>query len=90
MRNLGPSPDLLRGFQGKGRRALTVEEYHTRYRREMADQHESIRELAERLDYGESVTLLCSKDCLLPAVCHRTVLAEMIEHARPSHREARS
>jgi uncharacterized protein YeaO (DUF488 family) len=85
MRDLGPSPELFKGFQGKGRRALTVAEYHAGYRQEMAGQRELIQGLADRLNQGESITLLCSKDCLIPSVCHRTVLAELIEQARASH-----
>lgn len=33
---------------------------------------------AERLDCGENVTLLCSKDCFLPEACHRTELAKLV------------
>lgn len=43
-----------------------------------------ISELADRLDSGANVTLLCSKDCFLPEVCHRTALAGLIDAERLS------
>ena len=82
MRELGPSPPLLAAFQGKGQTPITLDEYRERYLREMEAQHEKIAELAARVDQGETVTLLCSKDCIIAEACHRTLLAELIEAAR--------
>lgn len=84
MKELGPSPQLLADFHGKGGVTITLEEYRRRYVEEMAAQADRIRELAERVDRGENLTLLCSKDCLLSQACHRSILAELIEAARQS------
>jgi uncharacterized protein YeaO (DUF488 family) len=78
LRDLGPSPELFDAFYGKGRTPITLDEYRERYTREMQAQQEKISELAARVDQGETVTLLCSKDCILEQVCHRTLLAELI------------
>jgi uncharacterized protein YeaO (DUF488 family) len=82
LRDLGPSPELFDAFYGKGRTPITLDEYRERYTREMQAQQEKISELAARVDRGETVTLLCSKDCILEQVCHRTLLAELINAAR--------
>jgi uncharacterized protein YeaO (DUF488 family) len=83
MRQLGPSPELFDAFFGKsGGPPLPLEGYRTRYVEEMKAEAPRIAELAARLDGGESVTLLCSRDCILPPICHRTFLAELIERAR--------
>lgn len=81
MKELGPSPELFAGFKGKAGPPLTLEAYRTRYIEEMSGQVPSARiiELAARLDRGESVTLLCSRDCFIPEACHRTVLAKLVE-----------
>ena len=82
MRDLAPSPELFDAFYGKGQTPITLDVYRERYLREMEAQREKIAELAARVDRGETVTLLCSKDCILEQVCHRTLLAELIESAR--------
>ncbi len=82
MRDLAPSPELFDAFYGKGRTPITLDEYRERYTREMEAQNEHIAELAARVDRGETVTLLCSKDCILEPICHRTLLAGLIEAAR--------
>ncbi|NMO22466.1 DUF488 family protein [Pyxidicoccus fallax] len=82
MRDLAPSPELFDAFYGKGRTPITLDEYRERYTREMQAQHEHVAELAARVDRGETVTLLCSKDCILESICHRTLLAGLIEAAR--------
>ena len=87
MKELGPSPELFKQFFGKdGRTPIPFSTYRQRYVEEMAAQRETISKLAARLDAGENLTLLCSKDCFLPAVCHRTALAELIEAARAKRR----
>jgi uncharacterized protein YeaO (DUF488 family) len=82
MRNLGPSVELFDAFRGKGQPAITLATYKQRYAEEMKQQTEAIAGLAARLDGGENVTLLCSKDCLIPEACHRSVLAKLVEAAR--------
>ena len=82
MKELGPSAPLLAAFHGKGEGPITLDAYRVRYLAEMAEQGDRIAELAARLDKGESVTLLCSKDCILPQACHRTLLAELVEGVR--------
>ena len=82
MRELGPSRELLADFHGKGARLITLDEYRERYLNEMASQRERIAELAARVERGETITLLCSKDCILPQACHRTLLAELIQRER--------
>jgi uncharacterized protein YeaO (DUF488 family) len=82
MKDLGPSPSLLKAFQGKGVPPISLSEYRRRYLEEMKTQAGPIQKLAERVDRGETVTLLCSKDCIIEKACHRTLLAELIEAAR--------
>jgi uncharacterized protein YeaO (DUF488 family) len=82
LRDLAPSPELFDSFYGKGQTPITLDVYRERYIQEMQAQQEKIAELAARVDRGETVTLLCSKDCILEQVCHRTLLAELIEAAR--------
>ncbi|WP_224243098.1 DUF488 domain-containing protein [Hyalangium gracile] len=82
LKDLGPSPELFDAFYGKGRMPITLDEYRERYTREMEAQRDTIAELASRVDKGETVTLLCSKDCILEQACHRTLLAQLIEAAR--------
>ena len=81
MRALGPSAELFDAFFGKkGKTPLPLRDYHVRYREEMLRPEPAalLDGLAARLRRGENVTLLCSKDCLLAEVCHRTVLAELL------------
>lgn len=82
LKELGPSRELLADFHGKGGVMITLDAYRERYVREMAPQQEHIEALAARVSRGETVTLLCSKDCLIAEACHRTILAELIEKAR--------
>ncbi|MFL5343763.1 MAG: DUF488 domain-containing protein [Hyalangium sp.] len=82
MRDLGPSPELFDAFYGKGRAPITLDEYRERYTHEMQAQQDKIAELAARVDRGETVTLLCSKDCILEQACHRSMLAALIQAAR--------
>ena len=82
MRDLGPSPELFDAFRGKGQTPITLDEYLERYTREMQAQRDKIAELAARVDRGETVTLLCSKDCIIEQACHRSTLARLIEAAR--------
>ncbi len=67
-KELGPSPDLLRGFRsGK----VSWEEYVERYHGEMAGKPDLVRTWAERAR-GETITLLCT--CKDESHCHRSLL----------------
>lgn len=82
MRDLGPSPALFDAFFGKsGAPPLTLAEYLRRYREELDGEaaRACLESLVHRLRAGETVTLLCSRDCILPAACHRTALAAHLE-----------
>ena len=79
MRELGPSPALLKAFQGKAGRPLSLAEYRARYVAEMEAQRDTLARLAARVARGETLTLLCSKDCIIEQACHRTLLKELIE-----------
>lgn len=81
-KELGPSAPLLAAFHGKEGGPITLDEYRERYLREMEPQQDLIAELAARVDGGETVTLLCSRDCVIPQACHRTILKELIENAQ--------
>lgn len=81
-KDLGPSAPLLAAYQGKGQTPISLDTYRERYLKEMEAQRDTIAELAARVDRGETVTLLCSKDCIIAEACHRTLLAELIEAAR--------
>src|SRR5690348_17754081 len=61
---LFPYTTLFRS-QGKGVTPISLDEYRKRYLEEMKEQAEKISELAARVDRGETVTLLCSKDCII-------------------------
>lgn len=81
IRELGPSPALFDSFFGKnGKAPIPLSDYLARYVEEMeSGQGERLDELAARVRSGETVTLLCSKDCILPEACHRTALAKLVE-----------
>ncbi len=81
MRDLAPSPDLFDAFYGKGTAPITLDAYRERYTQEMQAQREHIAALAARVAKGETVTLLCSKDCILEPICHRTLLAGLVAEA---------
>ncbi len=84
LRELGPSTDLFDSYFGKkGKAPIPLSEYLQRYQVEMESQRETMAELAKRVQNGETVTLLCSKDCILPEACHRTTLAKLIESLVP-------
>jgi len=79
-KELGPSPELLADFHGKGgRKPIDWPTYRRRYLAEMRARRAPIAELAARVAAGGTVTLLCSSACTDPARCHRTLLAGLIE-----------
>lgn len=76
---LGPSKSLLDAFHGKHGMSASWEIYKRTYLREMIKQRPKIRELAQRHKAGETITLLCSSQCLQESRCHRTLLKDLIE-----------
>jgi uncharacterized protein YeaO (DUF488 family) len=77
---LGPSKELHADFYGKnGKSPIGWAEYERRYLEEMKDQAESIDALAELVEEGKTITLLCSKACEDEHHCHRTLLRRLIE-----------
>jgi uncharacterized protein YeaO (DUF488 family) len=72
-KELGPSPELLRGFlDGK----VDWPEYTRRYRSEMRGKPELLEHWARRAR-AEDITLLCG--CKDASRCHRTLLKELLE-----------
>lgn len=78
-KELGPSKELHADFYGKNGPPLGLEEYTRRYVEEMKAQEEIIDGLAELVAEGKTITLLCSRQCVDPARCHRTLLRGLIE-----------
>ncbi len=79
-KDLGPSVELHAAAYGKGDRlTLTWGIYRQRYLKEMLAQKEKIRRLAERVKAGETITLLCSSQCVREERCHRSILKGLIE-----------
>src|SRR5581483_9185329 len=81
MPNLGPSKELHAAVYGKVGTGISWETYLGRYRIEMKSQTDAIRELAEKVRQGETITLICSSQCDRESRCHRSVLKAMIERA---------
>lgn len=77
---LGPSPGLHAAFYGKAGPPLELAEYARRYLEEMRGIQQQARTimLAERVQAGETVTLLCSSACTDPLRCHRTLLVDLV------------
>ncbi len=76
--HLGPSPELFAAVYGKNGPPISFEEYARRYVEEMRKQTQAIDELAARVRFGESITLLCSSACWDADRCHRTLLCQLI------------
>src|SRR5262245_36347844 len=72
-KQLGPSRELLRAWYGKDGPRISWDEYRARYLDEMRAQTEAIREFAQRLSAGETITLICSSECIDSIHCHRTL-----------------
>jgi uncharacterized protein YeaO (DUF488 family) len=93
MEDLGPSRELHAAFYGKKEAPITWPEYRQRYLDEMMQPSgrgvAMLGALALRVTAGETVTLLCSSACLDPERCHRTLLAELLEHAADRARRKR-
>lgn len=80
-KDLGPSRELHADFYGKHGPPIGWEEYRARYLTEIQGQQEKIKELAERVASGETITLLCSSACTDATHCHRLLLKGLIEAA---------
>ena len=78
-KNLGPSAELLAAYNGKNGMSIGWMQYRNQYLREMIPQAAEIKALAQRVASGESITLLCSAQCLREARCHRSLLKTLIE-----------
>ena len=78
-KHLGPSPDLHAAFYGKRGSPISWEEYRVRYLEEMKEQKRKIRELADRVAAGKTITLLCSTRCTEESRCHRSLLKKLVE-----------
>jgi uncharacterized protein YeaO (DUF488 family) len=74
LKDVAPSVELLQDWK-KGN--ISWDEYKERYHQEMLQQHERIRELAERAK-GKTITLLCF-ECEDNPHCHRHLLKKLIE-----------
>ena len=79
MPHLGPSPQLLAAARGKAGPAIGWSAYRSAYLKEMLAQRDAIRELADRICKGETITLLCSSSCTREDRCHRSLLKGLIE-----------
>ena len=81
-KELGPSVELHAAVYGKGgRMRLSWDVYRARYLKEMATQKEKISALAARVRAGETLTLLCSSQCVREDRCHRSLLKTLVEKA---------
>jgi len=80
---LGPSAKLHAAVYGKQGAKINWEIYRRHYLHEMKspESRARIAELAEKLQRGQTLTLLCSSACTLESRCHRSLLAALIEAA---------
>lgn len=85
--DLGPSKQLHAAAYGKNGVELAWTTYRGTYLREMASQRAAVDALAKRVAGGETITLLCSTQCVRESRCHRSLLKELIERAMAAERE---
>jgi uncharacterized protein YeaO (DUF488 family) len=79
-KDLAPSVELHAAVYGKaGRTPLSWDVYRVRYLKEMRDRKDKIAALAARVRAGETITLLCSSQCVREDRCHRSLLKMLIE-----------
>ena len=76
---LGPSKELHAAAYGKAGLTFHWDDYRRRYLAEMRAQTAAIDALAKRVAAGETITLLCSSQCVRESRCHRSLLRELIE-----------
>ena len=77
-----PSKDLHAAYYGKSGPPIAWEEFRVRYLQEIGACEELIDELAQMVEEGKTITLLCSSACEDETHCHRTLLRELIEGHR--------
>ena len=77
--DLGPSKELHALVYGKVGQGIPWSTYQQRYLVEMRSQKDLIRQLAQRVAAGETITLLCSSACDRESRCHRSLLRGLIE-----------
>src|SRR5262245_16283478 len=77
--DLGPSRQLHADFYGKNGEPITWAEYERRYLEEMKEQADEIDFLAEMVEGGKTLTLLCSSACEDASHCHRALFKRLIE-----------
>ena len=85
MRDLAPSKDLLKWCKADhGGASLEPAVYYRTWRAwyvgEMLEHFQLIEQLRQRHEAGETITLLCG--CHDPAMCHRSVLGQLILSCR--------
>lgn len=83
-KDLGPSVELhAEAYAKAGRTLITWDVYRVRYLKEMrsAGARAKIEALAARHAAGETITLLCSSQCVREDRCHRSLLKALIERA---------
>jgi uncharacterized protein YeaO (DUF488 family) len=78
---LGPSRALHADFYGKHGPPIDWREFRARYLEEIEAERPRIDALAERVRAGETITLLCSRQCEDEERCHRTLLRQLIGKA---------
>lgn len=82
IKELAPSTELLDAYLHEDLGWARYEEhYHAEMRSDEAQA--AIEALADRVDAGETITLLCDHPRDAPdEECHRFLLADLVEHAR--------
>lgn len=78
---LGPSKELHRAVYTESSTPIPWPQYRRRYLDEQRTNGAIISDLAQRVQAGEAITLLCSSACVREARCHRSILKELIEAA---------
>ncbi len=80
-KSLAPSRELHAAFWGKEQKPIGWVEYRRRFLAEMNGDaaQAALDAIAERVELGETVTLLCSSACTDEDRCHRTLLQALIE-----------
>lgn len=76
--DLGPSVKLHAAAYGKSGLKIDWNSYRSSYLREMLSQAQLIDALARRVAEGETITLLCSTQCVRESRCHRSLLQSLI------------
>src|SRR3954469_11770646 len=71
-KQLGPSKELHAAYYGKTGPPIGMDEYTRRHLDEMqgTEPQNTINLLAEKVQHGQTITLLCSSACTDPACCH--------------------